>query len=366
MILPDSLHSIIYNQLDKIISSPESLQSLFTSSLTRSCLTDALQRPFFYEMDTGFAMTDEEYAELLEYEVVTGEAPQYYIDPRRLGDYLDLTNINLDNIAESEGVVESVEQGDDHESVRAGSVRIKSEPRSEEGMAAARTGSVGVKEEEVSEEELVDVLPPMGKSPEIKQERESDKESEYVPTPPPATPPATTPATTPWTIPEGAFVYQPPSWPTTEPMDEDEDEDVTMFDNAARDLHHTAKDHRADEDDIEMPDAEEEVDDIDTEMGGLEETAEETPMDCAPDLTSVERALKHPDAIAKLKAARRRRSPGYRRTPSNGSLSSTGSSSSRRSPKRGQKQKTDVFRETLHKIREFSVERVAVQAGPFG
>jgi hypothetical protein len=328
-------------------------------------------------MDTGFAMTDEEYAELLEYEVVTGEAPQYYIDPRRLGDYLDLTNINLDNIAESEGVVESVEQGDVHESVRAGSVRIKSEPLSEEGLMAARTGSVEVKEEVsedgVGEVEWVDVLPPMGKSPEIKQERESDKESEYVPTPPPRAatpPPATPPATTPWTIPEEAFVYHPPSWPTTEPMDEDEEEDEIMFDNAARDLqycvHRITKDHRADDDDIEMPDAKEEVDDIDTEMGGLEETAEDTPMDCTPDLTSVERALMHPDAKAKLKAARCRRSPGYRRTPSNGSLTSTGLSSSRRSPKRGQKQKKDVFRETLHRIREFSVERVVVQAGPFG
>ncbi|KAI7973291.1 hypothetical protein EIK77_000639 [Talaromyces pinophilus] len=322
-------------------------------------------------MDTGFAMTDEEYAELLEYEVITGEASQYYIDPRRLGDYLDLTNINLDNIAESEGVVESVEQGDDHESVRAGSVRIKSEPLSEEGLMAARTGSVEVKEvseDGVGEVEWVDVLPPMGKSPEIKQERESDKESEYVPTPPPRA--ATPPATTPWTIPEEAFVYHPPSWPTTEPMDEDEEEDEIMFDNAARDLqycvHRITKDHRADDDDIEMPDAEEEVDDIDTEMGGLEETAEDTPMDCTPDLTSVERALMHPDAKAKLKTARCRRSPGYRRTPSNGSLSSTGLSSSRRSPKRGQKQKKDVFRETLHRIREFSVERVVVQAGPFG
>lgn len=325
-------------------------------------------------MDTGFAMTDEEYAELLEYEVVTGDGPPCYINPRRPGDYLDLTKIDLNNIAESEGVVESVEQGDDHESVRAGSVHINTEPLSEEGIAAARTGSVEVKQEQLSEDgvgevEWVDVLPPMGKSPEIKQERESDKESEYIPTPPPATTPAV--ATTSW-IPEGGFVYHPPSWPTTDPMDEDddEDEDEIMFDNAARDpqdgILHIAQDHRA-EDDIEMPDAAEEVeevDDIDTEMGGLEEVAEDTPMDCTCDFMPINMALLHPDTVSKLKAARCRRSPGYRRTPSNGSLSSTGSSSSRR--KRVQGQKKDVFRETLHKIREFSVERVAVQAGPFG
>lgn len=337
---------------------------------------------------TLFAMTDEEYAELLEYEVVTGEAPQYYIDPRRLGDYLDLTSINLDNIAESEcpgeGAVASVEQEDDHESVRAGSVRIKSEPLSEEGIAAARTGSVEVKEEELSEDGVgevgwVDVLPPTAKSPEIKQESRSDEESEYIPTPPRATtttpPPPPPRATTPWTIPDGGFAYYPSSPPATEPMDEDEDAygEETVFDNATRDLRyrilHINKDHNAEEDDIEMPDVEEEAEevDVDMEMGGLEETAEvRTPMDCTPDWMSMEKALLHPDTTSKLKSARCRRSPGYRRTPSNGSLSSTGSSSSRRSPRRAQGQKTDQFRETLHKIREFRVKRVAVQASPIG
>lgn len=330
-------------------------------------------------MEPVFAMTDEEYAKLLEYEVIAGGGAQYYIDPRRLGDYVDLTNFNLDNLAESEcpveGLVESVEQEDDHESVRADSVRINSEPLSEVGVTVARTDSVEVKEERLSENEAgevecVDVLPQMRRSPETKQESQSDKESEYIPTPPP-TPPTTPPrATTAWTIRKGAFGYYPPSPPITEPMDEGEDGEETVFDQAARDLQYRIlninKDQRAEADDIEMPDAEkiEEVDDIDNEMEGLEETDEdETPMDCTADRVSMERALLHPDTTSKLKLARRRRSSGHRRTPSNGSLSSTVSSSNIRSPTRTQTHKTDFFRETLHKIREFSVERVAV---PFG
>jgi hypothetical protein len=340
-------------------------------------------------MDPVFAMTDEEYAELLEYEVVTEEAPQYYIDPRRLCDYLDLTNVNLDNIDEPEWPVEgkvvvaSVEQEDDHDSVRASSVRIKSEPLSEEGITAARTGSVKVKEE-LSEDgfgevEWVDVLPPMAKTPEIKQESNSEDEAEYIPTPPRVA--------TPWTIPEGGFVYYPPSPAATEPMgepledamEECEDEEETVFDKAAKDLQyrilHIDEDHPAVEDDIDMPDAEEEVVEVKEvekiqhfeEMEGLEETADEkTAMDCTTDVMPIDRALLHPDTAAKLKSARCRRSPGCRRTPSNGSLSSTGSSSSRRSPKRAERQKTDVFRETLHKIHEFSVDRVAVQPSQFG
>lgn len=324
-------------------------------------------------MTTLFAMTDEEYAEILEYEIVTGEAPQYYIDTRRLGEYIDLTNIDLNNIAESEC---PVEQEGDNEPVRAGSVRIKSEPLSEEEVTAARTGSVEVKEEELSENEVgdvewVDVLPPMAKSPEIKQEIQSDRESEYIPTQPEATTP---PATTPWTIPDEGFAYCPPSPPTTEPMDEDEDNygEVAVFGSVVRDLQcrilYINNDHRAEIDDIEMPDAEEEAEEVDTdtEMGGLEETAEEkTPMDCTPDCMSLERALLHPDTTSKLKAVRCRRSPGYRRTPSNGSLSSMGFTSSRRSPRCAQSQKKDRFEETLHKIREFSVKMVAVQASPF-
>jgi hypothetical protein len=343
-------------------------------------------------MDSPFAMSNAEYAELLEYGVDAKEPNQYYIDPRRICEYLDLTNINLDEpewplegegvvesveegaaeSLEEEGVVESVEQEEYHEPVRASSVRIKSEPLSEQGITAARTGSVEVKEEQLSEDgvgevEWVDVVPPMAsKSPEIKQERQSEAASEYIPTLPPAT--------TPWTIPEGRFVYHYPSPAATEAFDEDEEE--TVFDKMAKDLLyriiHIDEDQRALEDDFELlPDAKEEVKEVKDirhtdEMEGLEETAEvKTPMDCTVDFMPLDKALLHPDNASKLKAARCRRSPGYRRSPSNDSLSSTGSSSSRRSPKRVQRQKTDIFRQTLHKIREFTVDRVAVETSPF-
>lgn len=320
------------------------------------------------DMDSPFAMTDAEYAELLEYEVVTEEAPQYYIDPRRLCDYLDLTNINLDElewpveVGIVYGVVESVEQEDDHESVRASSVRIKSEPLSEKAITTVRTGSVEVKEEELSqngiaEEDWVDVAPPTARdSPAIK-ESPSERAGEYIPTPPGATP---------WTIPEGRFVYQYPSPAATELIDEDDEE--ALFDKMAKDLLdriiNIDKDEPAVEDDMAIPGTKKAKDTRHTEP--MDESLEdETPMDCTRDFMPLQKALLHPDTTAKLKSARCRRSPGFRRSPSNGSLSSTGSSSSLRSPKRAERQKKDIFRKTLHKIREVTVDRVVIEASPF-